>query len=402
MAHRALTDRGCQRGATTARWALGLPRVGARRLRGGHSRVDRCGRIRGSQRGARPALAAVLGPCRDRPARREPDRASVRCREAFHRVEAVGERPMLVPFLVTGVRADLAAGRPASAVTWLDDCAVHLTSGSEPLPVADVAIAHGRGFAGTLERGDRCGADTCWMRPLAGWESHGRVWEANWARLDLAASLIRAGRFADGARAAAEVRSTASRLDSAPLAARAEAVLRMARGHTSMDQPWHPLTAREFEVARLISEGCTNAEIAGLWASPPRRRRPTSSTSSPSSERRGERRSRPGRVRSPGSSTAPSSPGSRGRWDRGPGGGAPPAVARVTTGGRRAATTTITPRSDRPRRGPRAVLDGPSASPPGGSAHGHDRPDVRPPAQGRQALHLRLGRRPGGGQRRDA
>ena len=27
-------------------------------------------------------------------------------------------------------------------------------------------------------------------------------------------------------------------------------------------EPWHPLTVREFEVARLVSEGRTNVEIA--------------------------------------------------------------------------------------------------------------------------------------------
>ena len=99
-------------------------------------------------------------------------------------------------------------------------------------------------------------------RAVAGWDAKGRVWEATWARLDLANCLTRTNRFADALSLAVEVRMVASRLDSRAIADRADALQRMARGRIAVEEPWRPLTAREFEVARLIGEGQTNVEIA--------------------------------------------------------------------------------------------------------------------------------------------
>jgi DNA-binding CsgD family transcriptional regulator len=47
------------------------------------------------------------------------------------------------------------------------------------------------------------------------------------------------------------------------LLARTEELARAARSRGALDEPWRPLTGREFEVARLIADGLTNAAIAG-------------------------------------------------------------------------------------------------------------------------------------------
>ncbi len=188
----------------------------------------------------------------------DPEAAIRHCRDASDRARAADERLLFVPFVVTGIRAFLGAGRPAEASAWLDDCVDRLR------PVAGVAgpaLEHGRGLI-ALSDGATGVARAALEEAVRGWDAKGRIWEATWARLDLAHCLIRSSRFADALPLIVEGRSVASRLGSVALAGRADDLRRMARGRLAVDEPWRPLTSREFAVARLISQGMTNAEIA--------------------------------------------------------------------------------------------------------------------------------------------
>jgi DNA-binding CsgD family transcriptional regulator len=186
------------------------------------------------------------------------DGAVARSEEALAIGVGTGEQAMLVPFVVTGVRACLAARRPEDAERWLARVRAHLTGWEH---VADAALAHGEGLV-RLTAGSLAAARDLLERAVAGWEARSRIWESAWARLDLAHCLLRASRHGEATTVLVGVRATAEAPHSEPLLQRVEELARIGRGRGSIDEPWRPLTTREFEVAKLIAEGLTNAEIA--------------------------------------------------------------------------------------------------------------------------------------------
>ncbi len=192
--------------------------------------------------------------------------AAARCGEALDQAARTGERALLVPFVVTGVRAWLAAHRPDEAERWLDRVRTHLAGWDG---VAGPALAHADGLL-RLATGSLSAARDALETAVRGWEERGRLWEASWARLDLAHCLLRSNRFGEAASLLAAVRSTAEELGSEPLMTRADELARVGRGRGTIEEPWRPLTAREFEVARLIAEGLTNLEIADRLAIAPK------------------------------------------------------------------------------------------------------------------------------------
>ena len=255
-ARQELAERGCRRGALTAIPALGFVAMGrgetddARRWLGDAlaegREIDDVELILQPLWGV-AELALVAG---------DPASAMARCEEAIGIAQRTGERPFFVPFVVTGVRAAIALHRPEDAARWLETARRHLQGWS----MAEAALVHGHGLV-SLAQGHVTSARESLEAALDGWQRLGRIWEASWARLDLAQVLLRSNRHPEAAGFIATVRQAASAFGSEPLLARAEELASHARGKGGLEEPWYPLTVREFEVARLIAQGLTNAEI---------------------------------------------------------------------------------------------------------------------------------------------
>jgi DNA-binding CsgD family transcriptional regulator/tetratricopeptide (TPR) repeat protein len=172
---------------------------------------------------------------------------------------AVDDAALLAPFLITGTRARLAAHGLREATSWFDTVG-DVLSASEITSLRP-AVDHALGLI-ALASGETGRARTLLSDAIDGWDGVRRIWEGTWARLDLAACHIRSRRHQDAQELVADARSTADTLGSRPLADRAAALLRDARGRAGATDRWAPLTAREFDVARRIADGQTNAEIA--------------------------------------------------------------------------------------------------------------------------------------------
>jgi DNA-binding CsgD family transcriptional regulator len=256
-ARQELAERGCRRGALGAVPVIGFVALGRGDLPEARRWLDEAlteGERYDDNEMVLPPLwglaelALVAG---------EPAAATERCARALAIAERTGERPFFVPFVVTGTRALLAAHRPDDAERWVAATRAHL----EGWAMAADALSHAEGLV-RLSAGQLTAARESLEAAVNGWDRRGRTWEATWARLDLAHCLLRSNRYGEAAALIASVRETATSLASAPLLTRADELSRIGRGRGTVEEPWHPLTAREFEVARLIAEGMTNAEIA--------------------------------------------------------------------------------------------------------------------------------------------
>lgn len=82
------------------------------------------------------------------------------------------------------------------------------------------------------------------------------------ATIDLARCAMRANRPGGAVSLVADAMASAERMGAEPLLALARETQATLRHRGVVQEPWAPLTAREFEVATLIAAGRTNREIA--------------------------------------------------------------------------------------------------------------------------------------------
>ena len=186
------------------------------------------------------------------------DTALRHCERGCQASADVADAASLFPYLLTGVRAHLARGDVDAAGAWSDRVAAVLTA--RAIPGTLPAIGHARGLV-LLARGEVPAAYQALQAASESWQARRRFWEGTLARLDLAAAAAQARRPGEVAVLADEVRTGATAAGAAVLAAAADR-LTESFGAARPAAPWHPLSEREFEVARLVAAGLTNRQIA--------------------------------------------------------------------------------------------------------------------------------------------
>ena len=257
-ARQDLADRGCRRGGVGSLDVIGLVAMGRGRVEEARRWLDESLDVGRRVGEVQLILPPLWGLAETDLVAAEPAAAILRCEEAWTLASSVGERALFIPFVVTGTRALIADRRPDEAEWWLEQVRAYLVGWE---PVAGSALHQAEGLV-RLARGSLVAAREALERGVRGWEERARTWEALWARLDLVQCLVRMNRHADAAGLLAEIRSRAKHLESGPLLQRAAELEKAARGRGHDAEPWRPLTVREFEIARMIATGMTNAQIA--------------------------------------------------------------------------------------------------------------------------------------------
>ena len=261
LAEQALAD---GRGGITTRitclHVLGFVALGRGEWAAAHASLDEARQL-GEQMAELQRLSPALwGLAEMAELRGEHAEAARWCEQAMLASERVRDAAYAFPFLVTGTRAQLGLGDPHAAEQWVERVAARLADRNIPgtLP----AIDHGRGLV-LMAKGSNGRARTALEAAAGAWRERRRAWEGTTVLLDLARCAVRSNRRVEAGRHAAAARDAAAGMGAAPLEREAEDVLRTLRRHDAAVEPWAPLTAREFAVARLVAEGLTNGAIAG-------------------------------------------------------------------------------------------------------------------------------------------
>jgi DNA-binding CsgD family transcriptional regulator len=261
-----LVEQGSRRGTLGSRDVLGFVAFGRGDVERARTLLDESIAIGRAGGEVDLVLPASWGLAESALVAGEPEVALQRCEEAMALARPTDERALLVPFVVTGVRAALAARRPDAADRWLTEVAALLANWDE---LARPALDHADGLLRT-SAGSTVAARASLEAAVAGWEALGRTWETAWARLDLAACLLRSNRESEAIEPLRQVEAFAERVGSLPLLRRTGELKGIVRHRGAEEEPWRPLTAREFEIARLIAEGQTNNSIAASLGLSPR------------------------------------------------------------------------------------------------------------------------------------
>ena len=180
------------------------------------------------------------------------------CERGYQASTDVTDAAYLYPYLLTGVRAYLADGDIAGAANWSDRVGEVLTA--RAIPGTLPAIAHGGGLV-LLARGELSAARQALESAYESWQARRRFWEGTWVQLDLAQAAVRARRRGEAAVLLDEARTIAAGAGAVAIVDAADR-LTASFDHTRQHEPWHPLSAREFEVAQLVAAGLTNRQIA--------------------------------------------------------------------------------------------------------------------------------------------
>jgi DNA-binding CsgD family transcriptional regulator/tetratricopeptide (TPR) repeat protein len=268
IARRALADgRGGITTRITALYVLGYVGLGRGQLEEARQRLEEALRSGEAMRELQRRSPAMWGLAEVALASADMPGAIDWCRRGHALSSAVDDAAYLFPYLVTGTRAFLADGDVSAAQRWAETVSADLRS--RDLPGTRPAIDHAQGLL-LLAGGSLGRAQVALEAAVTGWQARRRVPDALAAMIDAAACHLRAGRAVRAATTARAAVEGAETLGSPPLVARAWTILDAARARHPQDASWAPLTAREFEIAKLVTEGRTNAAIAEQLGISPR------------------------------------------------------------------------------------------------------------------------------------